>query len=352
MALTSALVLLTSCSGAPEDAALGRGAEAPSAVDQKAAPTSSFSGPAELVVHAAGRTFVVLPQEVTDLRSAGAATLVAYADDVATVTKQIDPASFPTYLAAQRARPVTVVSDSGARCVARVADIVLLAQVSPDFELSARISGKPADPDGPVTAPMAPQDLAEEAYRLGENGAHLALALDLDRESCTGAHFALVSGDAESARPLPANDAATETVTLAFRALPEFEEHAKEYAERLSQRDPGADKENGFVPAASWDTYGQAAPSVRRFALGDESLLFVSAGGDEGCGGFNAQLSALFRETENGPVLVRAWNGFAHEPLAIVTDATGYEVIFQDVRGHTKDPDLANAEPQYFGCRC
>jgi hypothetical protein len=105
---------------------------------------------------------------------------------------------------------------------------------------------------------------------------------------------------------------------------------------------------------ATWE--GQSGAAVRRFVLGDESLLFVNAGAYDGCGGFNAGLSALFRETEDGLVLVRAWNHVwdpgSEEPLAIVNAGKGYEVIFHSNRAKTEDPGRMSVAPQFFGCSC
>lgn len=324
--LATTLAFLVSCSGTPQDPR-GAGDEAAAA---DTATGMVASGGADLVVHVAGRSFVVLDNEVTEGMGVGAPTLVANESELVTATRALDPSRIPAALITARASTVTVVSDSGARCEARVSDVVLLAQISPDRKL----------------------ETADEVFQLGELGAHIALALDLPRERCTGAHYALVSGDAETARPLPANEAMSETVLAAFRALPEAQGYAKMYDDYFAGRSEAEDAANGVVRGTSWDTYLGQAPSVHRFALGNESLLFVTAGVDDGCGGLSTQLSVLFRETAGGPVVVRTWEDFSREPLAIVSAPGGYDVIFQDIRGRTTEPTLMNAEPQVHGCRC
>ncbi len=325
LGLTATLVFLVSCSGGPQDP---RGAEVPPAASD-VAPAVASAG-ADLVVHVAGRTFVLLDNEVAEGTGVGDPTLLENKNDVMTLSRAIDPSKLPASLLSAKSSAVTVVADSGTRCVAHVSDVVLFTQVSPYEKLE--------DP--------------KAAYELGEHGAHIALALDLDRESCTGAHFALVSGDAETARPLPANDASTETVTVAFRAMREWQAYENQYEEYFAGRSEAEDKTNGVVRGTSWDTYGGQTPSVRRFVLGDESLLFVTAGVDDGCGGLHTQLSVLFRETAGGPIVVRTWEDFSREPLAIVTAPGGYDVIFDSVKARTNDAYPTNVEPQIFGCRC
>jgi hypothetical protein len=350
-----ALFVLTSCSGAPQDL---HGAESPDGLPQAAAQQAPDDSPVkhvgatELVVHANGRSFVMLPNEVAEGTAVGDAMLLEEANEVATVTRHVDATKLPAEVAALRSQKITVVADSGTRCIARVSDVVLLARVSPDWPLLMRRLGKSDDPTVPAPAPIGDAAFAEEAFQLGQAGARLALALDLSRESCTGAHFAVMSGDPESARPLPANEAATETAIVTFRALPESLKHGDDYTEHLSYRNKEEDRANGFVPAPTWDTYQGLSPTVHRFVVGDETLLFVTAGVEEGCGGFNAAMSALFRQTEEGPVLIRTWDGLTHEPHAIVSTPKGYDVIFEDIKASTYEEDLTNTEPQYFGCRC
>jgi hypothetical protein len=380
LAACSAFVVLTSCSSVPDEAAPWSGAEAPTAtalesatapeaaqpatpreaapapepataLDSEPAPEVApiarpTPAPAELVVHAGDRTFVVLPHEVKDVPAAGALTLVSYVNQTVTVTKEAS--RLPADVAVMRGRTVTVVADSGERCTANVSNVVRLVQVTPDFDDLDRFNGRPADDLGPRIAPLRNAAIAEQAYRLGEDGAHFALALDLDRESCADAHFALLSEDGESERPQPADADATASAQLAFRALPEWREHGREYAEFLARMLYEVHPDTKRT--ATWE--GQSGAAVRRFVLGDESLLFVSAGSYDGCGGFNAGLSALFRETEDGLVLVRAWNHVSEKPLAIVGAGKGYEVIFDGVRAQTEDPGRMSAAPQFFGCSC
>lgn len=346
--LTATLLFLCSCGSAPQDP---RGAEAPP-VATDTTPTVVASGGADLVVHADGRTFVVLDGEVREGTATGAATLLARENEVVTVTSGIDPSKMPAALVSARSSAVTVVADSGTRCVAHVADVVLLAQVSPDWDVAARFAGTQAGESGTRAAPPSDAEIAREAFALGERGAHFALALDLDRESCTGAHFALVSGDAETAKARPANEASTETAIVAFRALPESQGYERTYQQFIEGRSEAEDRANGVVRGTSWDTYLGQTPSVHRFVIGDESLLFVTAGVDENCGGLNAQFSVLFRETSEGPLVIRTWEDFSREPLAIAAAPGGYDVIFQDVKVRTTEPYPTNVEPQFFGCRC
>lgn len=335
LALLPALFFVASCSGAPVDL---HDAEAPSGVGAVDTATVA-SGGANLVVHVGGRSFVILEDEVTEGLGQGAPSLLANENDMLTVTRAIDASHAPASVLAAKSRSVTVVADSGTRCEASVSDVVLFAQVVPSWEPETHEH-------------LGAKELASEAFELGERGAHFALALDLPRERCTGAHFALTSGDAETARPMPVNEAAAETAIVAFRALPPAAEYDARYVEYLEGRNEADDKANGLVRGTSWDTIMGQAPSVHRFVIGDESLLFVTAGSDEGCGGFNAQMSALFRETPEGPVVVRTWEDFSREPVAIVAAPTGYDVIFDAVKARTSDTVPVNAEPMVFGCRC
>jgi hypothetical protein len=335
LALLPALFVLTSCSGAPQDP---RGAEMPPAASEPRSVVLA-SGGANLVVHVQGRTFVMLENELAVGVATGEPGLLAKDIDLLTVTRPFDTTKAPADVLDARSRMVTVVADSGTRCAARVTDVMLFAQVSPAWDAESH-------------AHTTDKELAAESFELGERGAHYALELDLDRESCTGAHFALLGSDAETARPQPVNEAAAETAIIAFRELPLSQENEGRYVEYLSGRNEAEDKASGMERGTSWDTYLGQKPSVHRFVLGEESLLFVTAGIDGECGAFNAQLSALFRETPDGPVLVRTWEGFSREPLAIVAAPTGYDVIFQDVKGNTSAAYLTSVEPQYFGCRC
>ncbi len=347
--LTATFLLLLSCSGAPRDL---HDAETPLPAPSDAATAAVASGGANLTVHVGGGTFVLVENEVATGMGAGAPTLLANEREVVTVTRAVEASKMPAALGSAKGSAVTVVADSGTRCVAHVTDVVLFAQVSPDWDVAARFAGKEADEYGPRVAPLGDSEIAKEAFELGERGAHLALVLDLDRESCAGAHFALVSVDAETARPLPANVASAETATVAFRALPESLAYDAQYVEYFEGRSAAEDKANGVVRGTSWDTYAGQTPSVHRFVLGDESLLFVTAGVEEGCGGLNTQLSVLFRETAEGPVAIRTWENFSREALAIVTAPDGYDVIFDNVKGRTSAAHTTNVEPLVFGCRC
>jgi len=296
------------------------------------------SGGANLVVHVDGRTFVMLEDEVAEGVADGEPTLLSKENEVMTVTRAFAASKVPGSVLSAKSKTVTVVADSNTRCEATVTDAMIFTQVIPSWDEEQM--------------QQSDRGIAHDAYELGERGAHYALALDLPRESCTGAHFALLSGDAVTARPTPVNEAAVETVVSAFRELPSAHQYDERYSDFLSARDAAEDKANGLDRGTSWDTYSGGAPSVHRFVIGDESLLFVTAGSDEGCGGFNATMSALFRETNEGPVVVRVWEDFSREALGVVASPTGYDVIFDNVKARTSDKEPVNVEPQYYGCRC
>jgi hypothetical protein len=74
---------------------------------------------------------------------------------------------------------------------------------------------------------------------------------------------------------------------------------------------------------------------------------------DGGCGDFGAELSALFREGDDGALeLVRTLDGFSSELEALVEREGGVELVFPEAHAAPDGSAVERLEVRSYGCRC
>lgn len=377
------------------------GGEAPDAAEvapeTAMAPPAAWRGASVLpVVHAGKRAFVVLdvrggrdargadlaegpPRLVdTDVEGAFAASRAIAIGRLASETRDLV------------GRRVHLVGERGAACEAVVGEVSLLERVYPDGEAHARWSGTAFDDRGRPLPSLGPDAIAGELWRMTEdNDPHaehpLVAALRAVSGDCDGAVAATLDpASAPVATPKPASDALASRALRAFRALPEHARVDTDYRtqwveevralERATyERAAGAvglggeldeldETREGDRPRApklstTWDTHAEASPKVQQLVVGGATLVWVSASVGEGCGDFAAQLSALFRQSADGAlVVVRVFDGFAAELHAAASSrsASGYELFFSDAYAGSQPAagEVRSLAPRSFGCGC
>jgi hypothetical protein len=277
-------------------------------------------------------------------------------------------------------RRVRLVGARGAVCEAVVGEISLLERVYPDGEDYARWSGTALDDRGRALPRLSPDMIARELWRQaggdertgGEAADHpLVAALRPVSGDCDGAVAASTTSDARPTLSTPErpSDALESQALRAFRALPQHARVEVDYetswleevralereseAARRGELALGGERAEAPKLRATWDTHGEARPTVRQVVLGGETLVWVSAAVGEGCGDFSAQLSALFRRSDDGALsVVRVLDGFASDLGAIAPRAGGYSLFFEDVHADTAATDVTSLAPRSFGCGC
>ncbi|HRH00601.1 MAG TPA: hypothetical protein PLR99_30360, partial [Polyangiaceae bacterium] len=334
------------------------------------------------VVHAGKRPFLVLA--ASGARDAAGAELAEGAPRL--VETDVEGA-----FAAQRAvavgrlsdasralvgRRVRLVGARGAVCEATVGEISLLERVYPDGEDYARWSGTALDDRGRALPRLSSEAIARELWRQtdadGTAQDHpLVAALRPVSGDCDGAVAASTTSDARPTLSTPErpSDALESQALRAFRALPQHARVEVDYetswleevralerysaAARRGEIALGGERPEAPKLHATWDTHAEARPTVRQVVLGGETLVWVSATVGEGCGDFSAQLSALFRRSDDGALsVVRVFDAFASELGAVGPRAGGYALFFEDARADTSAPDVTSLAPRSFGCGC
>lgn len=353
------------------------------ATEPEVAPAPVAAAPATLpVVHAGKRAFVVLaPSGARDAAGAelaeGPPRLVetdvegAFAAERAVAVGRLSAES-----RALVGRRVRLVGERGAVCEAVVGEISLLERVYPDGEDYARWSGTAKDDRGRALPRLSPEAIARELWGQTDAGepAHdaadhpLVAALRPVSGDCDGAVAASdASPDQAGALSAPErpSDALESRALRAFRALPQHVRVGVDYQtqwleevraiERASESELGLGGERPEAPKLrlTWDTHAEATPTVRQVVVGGETLVWVSATVGEGCGDFSAQLSALFRRSDDGELaVVRVFDGFAADLGAVASRPRGYALFFPDAHAETATPDVTSLAPRSFGCGC
>lgn len=305
-----------------------------------------------LVVHASGRSWVVLDAAPDPTWEAGAPALVG--DDVegtVAVARTVDASKVSAVAKESVGRRVRLLGRHGVACEATIDGLAILGRVAPDGDVYARWRGEARDEaDRPLPAPPK-SDIANEAWDLAEGARTLVGSLGSMSGRCDEATFAVAQLGQVVIHPREASDETRRAALLAFRALPEHQSHARDYAEE-------ADDTLSGVP---WDSRDEAMPVVETLAQGDQELVWVSAGAGGGCGDFSAQLSALFRKTPRGLEVVRVLDGWALELSAVVVHAErgerpatdAYELMFPEARTRaTEGEDVERLNVAAFGCAC
>ena len=172
--------------------------------------------------------------------------------------------------------------------------------------------------------------------------------------ACDAATFALLGNEAPASKVSGADDATSSRALAAFRALSSYAHHAEEYL-------TFAKESESTVAAPSWDRHAESSARVSSVSVGKDRLVWVTAGADGGCGDFSAELSVLFRETNEGLEVVRVIDGFSSALEGVLASGEGYELVFPEAHvgaalPGVDEPDAADAierlEVRTFGCRC
>jgi hypothetical protein len=272
---------------------------------------------------------------------------------------------------------VRLVGEGGAVCEAVLGEISLLERVYPDGEDYARWSGTALDDRGRARPRLASETIALELWRSTDadpSAEHpLVAAVRAVSGDCDGAVAARVDDAAALSATERASDALESRALRAFRALPEHTRVGVDYETRWldevralegatarpGELALGGERADAPTRSATWDTHAEASPSVRTIVVGGETLVWVSASVGEGCGDFSAQLSALFRRSEDGELtVVRVFDGFAAELGAVGAraagsrSARGYSLYFPEATAETVDGEVTSLAPRTFGCGC
>lgn len=367
---------------APDAPSAEAGAPAPDV-----APAPVADAPATFpVVHAGKRSFAVLA--ASGARDAAGAVLAegpprlveTDVEGAFAAERAVAVGRLPAESRALVGRRVRLVGARGATCEATVGEISLLERVYPDGEDYARWSGTALDDRGRALPRLSSEAIARELWRQtepeeqtdGEPADHpLVAALRPVSGDCDGAVAASTTSDARPTLSTPErpSDALESQALRAFRALPQHARVEVDYETswleevRALERDSAAARRGevalgGERPEApklhaTWDTHAEARPTVRQVVLGGETLVWVSATVGEGCGDFSAQLSALFRRSDDGALsVVRVFDAFASDLGAVAPRAGGYSLFFEDAHADTAATDVTSLAPRSFGCGC
>ena len=362
---------------------VGATATATAAATAATAATTAAEPATFQVVHAGKRAFMVLaPSGARDAAGAALAEgpprlVETDVEGAFAAERAVAVGRLPAKTRGLVGTRVRLAGARGAVCEATVGEISLLERVYPDGEDYARWSGTALDDRGRALPRLAPETIARELWRqtepsdrtAGEPADHpLVAALRPVSGDCDGAVAATTAGDASPALSTPTrpSDARESQALRAFRALPQHARVGVDYETswleevRAIERDRAANPValGGEHPAApklgvTWDTHGEATPTVRELVVGGETLVWVSASVGEGCGDFSAQLSAVFRRSARGELsVVRVFESFASELGAVAPRDGGYALYFEDARADTSSRDITSLAPRSFGCGC
>lgn len=285
------------------------------------------------------------PPELTSVENEG----------VYAVTRKLSPLAVPARAKAAQGKHVRLYGAAGVVCDAVVDEVKLLGRFSPDSDVYARWHGEARDEaDRPLPKPSR-AEMADEAWTISEGAIVLAATLRPSGK-CAGATFALLGEDAQStptigtsakvAKLSAADDTTTTRALAAFRALPEYATHAAEYLTFATENE-------STVTAASWDRHAESSPQVTLVTLESETLVWVTANVDGGCGDFGATLSVLYRSTPGGLEVVRVLDGVSASLEGVVPRAEGYELVFPESHvGPKAEDEVFKLEVRTFGCSC
>jgi hypothetical protein len=243
---------------------------------------------------------LVLTDSANEDWATGAAALISK-DSPVVAQRPVSKSSLPPELAAVQGRRVALLRAGEIVCEAKITGLSVLARVEPYFGMRAEWDGAGDEGKTPLTDP----EIADEAWELaGASGRALVADLEpVEGASCAGATWArdAAASPESMARASVPSASLSRRAVAAFRALPLYAEVQATYrAFEPSEKGP-------------WEEIEGAELTVSEMKLrgGEGAWVWVSAHTSGGCGGFNAELSALFevRQGPFGPELVTRFAG-------------------------------------------
>lgn len=286
-----------------------------------------------------GGTRVVLDVSPETSWAEGPPQLLAEADPFPT-RRAVDVAKLPATLAAWTGKKVRLYGPSGPVCEATLASLALIGRVIPHFGEVAHWRGN-AD-EG--TRPLSKQQIARNAWDLAggaaPNGIVLAAELTDPQGDCKTALWAQLAAEPERkvAAALPAEPELAQRLLAALRKLPEY----KQIQATSETKRP-------------WDLPGKTETLLMDHPSGKQ-LAFISANNDEGCGGFQGSLAAVFEL--NGDKLTLAGKPIEASlslPAGLIDAGNGaLEILFSEqlLRGTTGYDQIDALEIPFLDCGC
>lgn len=321
--------------------------EVPEIAVDEVAPVKRGTFEAGLVVHVGKRHYLVLDAQPSLDVADGKPEVVSSRDDgVYAVTRAALADKVPASAKSIEGQRLHLAAKGLGVCDAFAEAPVLLGRVSPDGSDDARFRGEGRDDkDNPVPAPSRAA-MAEELWTMAEGAIVLAMPLRPEGR-CDAATYAMPSTSRVGSAVAPADDTTTTRALAAFRALPEYTKHAKEYLAWAKEME-------STVTAPTWDRHGESDANVHEVRLAGVRYVWVSAGvTDGGCGDFGAELSALFREGDDGALeIVRTLDSFSSELEALVDREGGVELVFPEAHVAPDGAQVERLEVRSYGCRC
>jgi len=294
-----------------------------------------------LVTHDGG------PQVVLDVSpdpawAEGAPELLADAEPFPT-RMAVTTSELPANLSAWTGKRVRLYGDAGPVCTATLASPALLGRVMPHFGEVARWHGH-ADDGAPA---LSKAQIARNAWDLAggaaPNGLVLTAAITAPEGDCTSALWAQLASEPERkvAKAEWAAPERAQQVLAALRKLPA-------YKEIQATREP--DKRG-----KPWDLEGKTQVLVMQQPSG-KSLAFIAAITNEGCGGFQGDLAAVFElDGETLKLAGKPMSAPLRMPVALIDAGAGkQEILLPEalLRGETGYDQLDALVIPFLDCGC
>jgi ketosteroid isomerase-like protein len=287
------------------------------------------------------------PQVVLDVApdpawAEGAPELLADAEPFPT-RRAVTASKLPANLSAWTGKRVRLYGDAGPVCTATLASPALLGRVMPHFGEVARWHGH-ADDGAPA---LSKAQIAVNAWDLAggaaPNGLMLTAAITEPEGDCKTALWAQLASEPE--RKVTKAEWATperaQQVLAALRKLPA-------YKEIQATREPAQ-------RGKPWDLEGKTQVLIMQQPSG-KPLAFIAAITNEGCGGFQGDLAAVFELEGDKPRLAgRPMSAPLRMPVALIDVGAGKpEILLPEalLRGETGYDQLDALVIPFLDCGC
>jgi hypothetical protein len=230
-----------------------------------------------------GRAFVVLHAHPDAERwSTGKPVLVSDGSPVVT-RREVDYAALPKHLLRTQGLAVSLFGGSGLVCHGSIGRLAMFGRVEPHFGVRDVWSGNDGDTAG---TPMAPEQIADEAWNMSEGGSMLVAELDNVRGDCKDATFARSSALAspKAAKGFAAPPSIQALAVDAIHELDQYLEIEAMYFESSSAK-----------PGARWENEDGARPSVTLFTTRKSAYVWLGAYAGSPCSEFEGRIGALWK---------------------------------------------------------
>ncbi len=286
-----------------------------------------------------GGTRIVLDVAPQTSWAVGAAQLLADTDPF-TTRKAVDAAKLPATLAAWTGKKVRLYGPAGPVCEATLGSLALVGRVIPHFGEVARWHGTADDGARPLSKPQIASSAWDLAAAAPRSGIVLAADISYPQGDCKTALWAQLASEPE--RKVAAAEAAppelARRLLAALRKLPEYKRI------QATSETP-----------APWDLQGKTGTVVMSHPSGKQ-VAFISTATDEGCGDFQASLSAAFELNGDKHTLAgKPMEAPLQLPGGLIDTGDGkLEILFSEqlLRGATGYDQIDALVIPFLDCGC